>query len=189
MAKLPNRKEDIVANKYYEPVYTNIFDTRIQFPAAVDTTQRELVLDNIISVSGLETERLPDKVTQKYKGTTRSFAGSAIDDTSTEITITVNVNLDDSNSMFTYKMFKQWSNLIYNKDTGERGLAAEYMAGTYIIITVMNKRQQIFRTYTATDIFLGEALPDLSELNYETNEAWAPMEIKFVCDKVEVKDN
>lgn len=189
MAKLPHLRNDIVASKHYEPVYTSLFDVRIQFPAAVDDSQREITLDNILGVEGLETEKLPDPVQQKFKSATRSFAGSVIDDTSHSVSITVNVNLDDSNSIFSYNLFKQWSNLIYNTNTGERGLASEYKAGTSMTITVFNKREQVFRTYRAVDIFIGEPITSLSELNYETNEPWEPITINFVCDRIDVINN
>lgn len=187
--KLPHKRNDITGNKHMEPVYPALFDVRIQFPAAVDDSQRELVLDNIVSVGGLNANKLPGTVTQKFKGVTRTFAGAVVDDTSQVVTVTVNVNLDESNSMFTYKMFKQWSDLIYNPMTGERGLAAEYAAGTSMTVTLFNKKEQVFKTYKALDIFINEPIPDLEDLNYETNDPWEPITISFVCDRIDVLDN
>lgn len=190
MAKLPHLREDIVASKHYEPVYPALFDVRIQFPAAVDDSQREIMLDNITAVSGLETEKLPDKVEQKFKGVTRSFAGAVIGDTSHEVTVTFNVNLDDANSMFAYRLLKQWSNLIYDTESGERGLATEYKAGTSMTITLFNKRQQVFRTYKAVDIFLGSQIENnLTDFDYTNNEPIDPMSVTFVCDRIDVIDN
>jgi len=189
MPKLPHRREDVVGNKYYEPIYKSLFEARIQFPAAVDESQRELVLDNITKVSGLETEKMPAKVTQKFKGVTRTFAGSVIDDTSHEVTVTFNLNLDDSNTNYVYKLFRKWSDLIYNVSTGERGLAAEYMANTSLTVTVFNKKEQIFRTYKATDIFLSEAIPSLSDFDHVENGIWEDFEVKFTCDRIDVTDN
>jgi len=189
MAKLPHNKNDQVARKHYEPIYVNLYEVRIQFPAAIDASQKELTLDNIIAVGGLETEKLPGVVTQKFKGVSRSFAGSVIDDSSHVITVTVNVNLDDSNSMFAYNLFKSWSNLIYNTNTGERGLALEYKAGTSMTITVFNKKEQVFRTYKAIDIFINEPITPLAELAYETNDPFEPIVVSFQCDWVDVIDN
>jgi hypothetical protein len=189
MAKLPHIKNDIVASKYYEPIYTNLFEVRIQFPAAVDDSQRELVLDNIIKVSGLDTEKLPDTTTQKFKGISRTFAGSVLSDSSHTVTIEVNLNLDDSNSMFVYKLFKRWSDLIYKTSTGEKGLAAEYKAGTLLTVTVFNKREQIFRTYKAPDIFINAPITSIEEYSYENNDAFDPITISFQCDRIDVIDN
>jgi len=186
--KLPHQKEDIVAKRYLEPIYKALFEVRVQFPAAVDDAQRELALDNIIGVSGLTTEKLPGIVQQKFRGTTRSFAGAVVDDTSHDITITMNINLDDSNSMYSYKLFKQWSDIIYNTNTGERGLAAEYKTGS-MTVTLYNKSGQVFRTYKAVDIFISEPITALDDFNYETNDIVEPISIIFKCDRVDVIDN
>lgn len=189
--KLPHNRNDSAATKYHEPLYKALFDARMQFPSAVDSSQREIVLDNITSITGLEgIEKMPATITQKFKGVTRTSAGAMVEDTSHEIKIKFNLNLDEANTIYTYKLFRGWSDLIYNPATGERGLLTEYKAGTSLTITIFNKREQVYRTYKAIDLFLKEPIPGLfGTLDFAENGAEEEFEVTFVADRLDKFDN
>lgn len=185
----PTVKNDIAAKRYDEAVFSSIFDVRIKFPDAIDSSNSEIVIDNIIAVGGLTNEKMPADVVQKFKGTTRTKAGSVIDDTSHEIALTINLNLDSSNSMYSYNLFKRWANLVYNIETGERGLEVEYRAGTSIVIQLENKAGQVFRTYKGYDIYVNQPLPNIEELNYDNNDPVEPIVVSLRCDDLRVENN
>jgi hypothetical protein len=81
-----------------------LFDVNIVFPAAVGSG--EFVLENVIKVGGLETDKVPDVVTQTYRGAKRSYAAGFIEDTFVDITLDFEVNLNDANSAYVYKTLK-----------------------------------------------------------------------------------
>lgn len=183
----PNPREDKALVGHYEPVYPNLFDVSISFPQAVDSTKKELLLANVLSVEGLEIDKTPEKVMQKFKGATRTYAGSLLDDTSHEVTLSFEVNLDDSNQMYVYKMLQEWLRLIYNPETGERGLASEYATGIMTIV-IYNKKHEVFKTYKCKNIFISSPLPPI-DLAYDNGEPWKLEGIIFTCDIIDTIDN
>ena len=67
-----------VSMEKYEPVYLNLFTVEIELPSklAVSEADRNLFLEGIKTVKGLQTDAIPDVIQQQYKFADRSFAGS-----------------------------------------------------------------------------------------------------------------
>ena len=151
MAGLPHyRNSKAAMEKKFEPVYNAQFEVILQPPAAV--TGWSLVMENVIKVGGVEVNKLPAVVEQKYKSAKRSYAGGIVDDTSINITLDFEVNLDDSNSAYVYKALRKWCDLIYDPLTGRTGLKRDY-AGGPLIINYFNKNGDIFRQIKAPVVF------------------------------------
>lgn len=150
MAGLPHYRNSKAAMQKFEPVYNAQFEVLLTPPAAV--TGWTLVMENVLKVGGIDINRVPAVVEQKYKSAKRSFAGGIVDDTSINITLDFEVNLDDSNSAYVYKALRKWCDLIYDPLTGRMGLKKDYTGGP-LIINYFNKAGDIFRQVKAPVVF------------------------------------
>lgn len=150
MAGLPHYRNSQAAMQKFEPVYNAQFEILLTPPAAV--TGWTLVMENVLKVGGIEVNKLPGVVEQQYKSAKRSFAGGMVDDTTIDITLDFEVNLDDSNSAYVYKALRKWCDLIYDPLTGRMGLKRDYTGGP-LIINYFNKNGDIFRQVKAPVVF------------------------------------
>lgn len=150
MAGLPHYRNSKASMNDWEPLYLNLFDLNIVFPAAVGSG--EFVLDNVIKVGGLETDKVPETITQTYRGAKRTFAAGLVEDTGVNITIDFEVNLNDANSAYVYKTLKNWCNLIYDPTTGKMGVKKDYTGGP-MIISAYNKNGDIYRQWKFAKVF------------------------------------
>jgi hypothetical protein len=175
MAGLPHFSNSLNAINKYEPVFLNQFEVSIIPPAAV--LGGGILLEHVISVTGLDVDKNPSFVTQKYKFAKRNYAGGKPDKTSLDMGLKFSVNLNEANSMYVFKTLRQWTDLIYNPITGAQGIKRDY-TGT-IIISVFNKNGDVFRRITMRDCFPLKAIDpmELDYLNgtslYEISMEWA----------------
>ena len=99
MGLLPHYKNSKAGMEQFEPVYTNLFQISLIPPPGVTIWDKELIIENVTKVSGLNVEQMPAAVTQSFKGHKRSYAGSYVDATFVDITIDFEVNVNNDNSM------------------------------------------------------------------------------------------
>jgi len=168
MAGLPHYRNSKAAMAKFEPVYLSQFEVLLTPPAAV--TGWQLVMENVTKIGGVEVNKIPDAVTQKYKSATRTFAGGVVADTSITVTLDFEVNLDDSNSMYVYKALRKWCDLIYDPLTGRMGIKKDY-AGGPLIINYFNKNGDIFRQIKAPVVFPTTPLTPI-ESDFTSNEIY-----------------
>jgi hypothetical protein len=168
MSGLGHYRNSTPSMKNWEPVYLNHFNVVLTPPAAVGNW--EFVIENVTNIGGLEVDKQPAVVEQKFKGHTRTYAGSKPEQTYVDITLSFEVNLDDSNSMYVFKALREWCDLIYDPLTGEMGLKSEY-AGGPMQITLFNKRGGIFRKYKFPVVFPVTALPAI-ELDHDSADIY-----------------
>jgi hypothetical protein len=168
MAGLPHYRNSTAAMQKFEPVYNAQFEVLLTPPAAV--TGWTLVMENVIKVGGVEVNKLPAVVEQKYKSAKRSYAGGIVDDTSINITLDFEVNLDDSNSAYVYKALRKWCDLIYDPLTGRTGLKKDY-AGGPLIINYFNKNGDIFRQIKSPVVFPTTPITPI-ESDFTVNEIY-----------------
>jgi hypothetical protein len=175
MAGLPHYQNSLYSINKYEPVYLNQFEVTVIPPPAVAGGQ--ILLEQVVNVTGLDVDKNPGFVFQKYKFAKRNYAGGKPDKTSLDLGVRFTVNLDDANSMYVFKTLRQWTDLIYNPLTGAMGIKQDY-TGT-IVISIFNKNGNVFRRITCRDCFPLKAIDpmELDYLNgttlYEINMAWA----------------
>ena len=162
MAGLPHFTSAKAAVSLYEPVYLNQFEVIIQPPAAVSNPSgnagRTLLVENILSISGLEVEKTPTPVVQTYKFANRRYAGGAVDDTGARVRVVFETNLDDNNSNYVHKTLRQWNDLVYNPLTGAMGIKSTYAGGTYILVSMFNKQGDVFRRIKFLNCFPIDAI-------------------------------
>lgn len=175
---LPHYSQDQTSRngRQFEPVQANLFEVTILPPAGV--ADAPLMLQHVNSISGLELYKEVAAVEQKYKFSTRSYAGMP-DSTTVDVGINFSLNLNDANQAYLYKSLRQWYNNQYDPQTGAMGLKKDYV-GT-IVIVQFNRAGDIYRTVTLEDCFITSGLPFTNELSYETTEAQA-LDVTWRCD-------
>jgi hypothetical protein len=175
---LPHYSQDQTSRKgrNFEPVQANLFEVTVLPPNGV--ADAPLMLQHVNSIGGLELYKEIGAVEQKYKHSTRSFAGIP-DGTAVDITINFSLNLNEANQAYLYKSLRQWYNLRYDPQTGAMGLKKDYV-GT-IVIVQFNRAGDIYRTVTLEDCQITSGLPFTVELNYNESEP-VPIDVTFRCD-------
>lgn len=168
MAGLPHYTTSKASVNKFEPIFTNQFEVLILPPTVINVPQGNpnngnILLEHVKSIEGLAVDQNPGEVTQQYKNAKRYYSGARPPKTGIDITINFEVNLDDNNSMYVFKLMRQWADLIYNPLTGAMGLKKDY-CGT-MVISVFNKAGDVFRRITCKDCFIMTNLSAM-ELNY-----------------------
>ncbi|NBO21963.1 hypothetical protein EBU94_01285, partial [bacterium] len=178
MAGLPHYRNSRAAMNKFEPVYLSQFEIQLTPPPAVASWT--LVMENVLKVSGVDINKLPAVVEQKYKSAKRTFAGGMNDATVADVQLEFEVNLDDANSMYVYKALRQWTDLIYDPLTGRMGLKKDYTGGP-MIINYFNKNGDIFRQVKFPVCFPTTPLPVI-ESDFSSNEIYKVAGFTFRCD-------
>jgi hypothetical protein len=184
MAGLPHFTNSRAAINNFEPVYLNQFEVIINPPPGIPdsstTFKGETILtQQVKSISGLAVDILPaSNIEQNYKFATRRYAGGEPSTSDMTLTMEFEVNLNDANSMATYKILRQWSDLIYNPLTGAMGLKTDYVGS--LVISIFNKRGDVFRRIRVPSCFLSEAI-NAMELDYETPAIYT-VSASWICD-------
>jgi hypothetical protein len=156
MAGLPHYRNSQAAMAKYEPLYNAQFEVLLTPPPAVGGW--DLVMEQVLKVDGVDINKLPEVVEQKYKSAKRSFAGGMNDNTTVDVSLTFEVNLDDNNSAYVYKALRKWTDLIYDPLTGRMGLKRDYTGGP-MIINYFNKAGDIYRQVRFASVFPITPLP------------------------------
>ena len=138
-----------------------------------------IMLEQVISVGGFAPDINPEEVTQKYKNAKRYYSGAAPKKTYVNLKINFEINLDSNNSMYVFKVLRQWSDLIYNPLTGGMGLKRDY-TGT-IIVKVFDKAGDVFRQVTCKDAFPMVAIKPM-DLDYTNGTTVYKIEMEWAVD-------
>ena len=120
---LPHFQNSRVSMALMEPVYKNFFTVQIKLPEAIGygEDQTNLFLEEVTKVGGLNTHKVEQAVTQGYKFAQRSFAQGKPNETTVDLTLDFEVNLDYSGgnpSNFLIKTIRKWTDLVYDPLTG-----------------------------------------------------------------------
>jgi hypothetical protein len=175
MAGLSHYTTSKASTQKYEPVFLNQFEVIITPPAAIPVPagvpgNGNILLEQVMSVNGLAPDITPAETFQRFKNAKRYYAGAAPTTTTFDLGIKFEVNLDNNNSMYVYKVLRQWADLQYNPLTGAMGLKKDY-TGT-IVIRIFNKAGDVFRQITCKDCFLlGDGINEM-QLNYGSSEIY-----------------
>ena len=178
MAGLPHYRNSKASMNKFEPVYNAQFEVTLQPPAAV--SDWSLVMEQVLKVGGVEINKQPAVVEQQYKSAKRSFAGGMVDDTTVDITLDFEVNLNDANSMYVYRALRRWTDLIYDPLTGRMGLKKDYTGGP-MIINYFNKNGDIFRQIKLPVCFPTSPITPI-ESDYTNNDIYRITGFTLRCD-------
>lgn len=193
---LPHFRSSRISRELHEPVYQNLFTISIQLPDAIrellntnadETTN--LLLEGIRKIDGLDTQKVPDTVTQKYKFASRRFANSGPTETTLDLTLDFEINLSHeksegvaphSPSMYTLRVLRMWDDLIYDPLTGTQGLKAEYVAPLMQII-MHDKKGNPFWVWQCYHVFPTKKL-NAPALNFDSKELYKVTGYGLACD-------
>ena len=157
MAGLPHYTNAKAAAQLYEPVYLNQFEIIIQPPPAVfnplGNQNRTLLVENVLSISGLSVDKNPGVLEQRYKFSRRRYAAGLVEDTGIRVAIEFETNLDKTNSNYVFKTLRQWADLVYNPLTGAMGIKSVYANQTYMLISIFNKQGDVNRRIKLMNCF------------------------------------
>jgi hypothetical protein len=188
MAGLPHFSSSKAAVQLYEPVYLNQFEVLIQPPVAVSNplgnAGRTLLVENLLSVSGLSVDKNPRILEQRYKFSRRRYAGGLVDDTGVKVRIEFETNLNENNSNYVFRTLREWSDLVYNPLTGATGIKSIYAGGTYILISIFNKQGDVFRRIKLVNCFPVENIKSM-DLDYSNGTTPFKIGISFRADYFE----
>lgn len=177
---MPHYVNSTASMNNFEPVFLSTFNVLITPPALVDGW--DFVLEQITKVSGMATDKLPGAdVVQKFKGVDRRFSGNLPSETTVDIEVEFNVNINDDNSMYVYKAMRKWCDLIWNPLTGSRVLKKDYVGGP-MIVSLYNRIGQVTRQWIFPTIWPIEPIPAM-DLDYSDGSAiYGPLTMKFASD-------
>ena len=178
---------------FWDPMHSSIFE--VQFDGLNNmnlayTDRLTILPQQVTDVSGLDSLiKVADVGAQKFLGTTNSYANPIVDDTSAEITINFNLNLDNNNDAYVYEIFKAWYKRIYDVSTGGRSLMSNYVCRN-MVISEANRDGTIWRQFQFGKVII-KGVSGLDALDYTNNEAR-----KLTCvfkvdwwDEITKKDN
>lgn len=183
---LPHITNSMAGREKYDVLYKNIFEVMFTLPAALQSqfgSDTALISEHVLTVSGLDAlDKAPEAGTsQKFMGTTRTFLNSGVEDTSAEITVKLSLNLRNAVDNYIYKIFRAWSKLGYDIETGEKSLKTDYTAD-FLQISVGNRAGDIYRRVTFKDMILSKINGGLSDLDYGDSSTILEMEVVFKSD-------
>ena len=168
----------------WDPAHSNLFEVYFTLPEALreEFGQDEAILtEHIKSISGLDAlHRTAETGQQKFMGTTRSYINPGLDDTSANLEVHFTLNLRNGTDNFIYKLFKAWSRLGYDINTGSKVLKKDYVADTLIVV-IGNRAGDIYEKVTFKDVMLNGSIEGPGEYNYETLDA-LELTVKFRSD-------
>lgn len=192
---LPHFRSSRVSMGLYEPVYQNLFTVTIQLPDAIQTLlgssyeeEKNLVLEGVRKIDGLDTQKVPNTVEQKYKFASRRFAASGPTETTLDLNLDFAINVRhqvtsgvaSSPSMYTLRVLRMWDDLIYDPLTGTQGLKIEYVAPEMEII-LHDKKGNPFWIWKCYHVFPNKKF-NPPAISYDSKEIYNVSGYGLACD-------
>ena len=173
---LPHYENSKAARENFEPLFLNQFEVLITPPAIVPGG--EILTEHVKKIEGLPEITPTGFVEQYYKFAKRTYADARPEDTTAELTIEFEVNLDDANAMYVYNTLRTWANLQYNPMTGGQGLKRDYAGELSVLIH--NKALELYREFRFSPVYLIDGFNNM-ELEYLSNDIYI-LTAKFKAD-------
>lgn len=164
---LPHFTQISSHNENWEPSFQNLFEVEIFLPDAIrdrHPNATTLLLENAKSTSMPTYPSLPT-ITQKYKYSTRLFVGFPDSTSRSDFGISFNVNQNDAKQLFTFRMMKDWYDLVWNNEDGSSNYKNNVLGE--IIVYHHDREGEIIRrlTYHNCQIL---SFTGLEELNWDS---------------------
>ena len=184
---LPHITNSEAGRNKYEVLYKNIFEVMFTLPdmVAVDFgSDTALITEHVLSVNGLDQlDKAPEaNVQQSFMGTKRTYLAAGVDDTSAEFTIKLSLNLRNAVDNYIYKIFRAWSKLGYDIETGEKVALKKDYTAPFLQISIGNRVGDIYRRIIFKDVILSKINGGLSDLDYTQSGEAMEMEITLKSD-------
>lgn len=121
-------KNSEAGRKNWEPHVDSLF--KVTFIPPTSVTNYELLTEQVVSATGWKSPG-PEAVQQQFQQARRSYASVDVDNTQ-NVTFSFELNLNDEFQNVVYNTIMDWRELVFNAQTGERGLKKNYV-GTIIV--------------------------------------------------------
>ena len=170
------------SQQLYEPVYLNLFTITLTLPAGVGSSleNTNLVLENVQAIGGLKSHKFPGSpIAQYYKWAARRFAGAKPSETTMDLTIDFQVNIDQTPSAYVLKTLRKWCDLVYDPLTGRTGIKADYVGSA--LITMYDRAARPFWQWNCYTVFPMTPLPE-PVLGYQSEELYQINGFGIACD-------
>jgi len=167
-------------NKIWEPVYQNLFEVVVILPPAIQALHpgsQSLLLENTVTAS-FPTYPTIEHTEQRFKYSTRRFMKFP-ESTSTDVTITFNMNQNDNYQVFTFRMMKDWYDLVWNNEDGSVHYKKNIISD--IIVHAHDKEGHVIRRVTYFNCQL-KTFTGWEGLDWGTADIYAPMSTTFSAD-------
>jgi hypothetical protein len=163
----------------FEPVYKNLFEVTIILPPAIQSLHPKseiLLLENATKVA-FPTYPAIETTDQRFKFSTRKFLKMPTT-TSTEFDIEFNMNQNNEYQVYTFRMMKDWYDLVYNNEDGSVHYKKNIISD--IVVHGHDKEGHVIRrvTYRNCQIL---SFTGWETLDWGSNEI-ASLTTKFVAD-------
>jgi hypothetical protein len=160
-----------------EPIFSSLFEINFILPRILRQDGR----DPRVLLYSAKQINLPlltpdvERVTQRYKYSTRIYAGNPNQTHLDDISIMFEVNQDIRGSMYVWNTLKAWYDLVHNTQTGELNYTRD-LVGT-MIINHHDKRGNVIRRVILNKVFIFGL--NQAELNWEGGANIFSAEAKF----------
>ena len=172
-----------VNNSLDEPLFLTKFSANIILPDILKEKYgtAELLHEQMLKIGGLDLDKVPGTVTQKFRYNDRSFIGTILD-TKVELSFDFEVNVDsETNVPYPYNLLQDWLRLCYDPNTGFQSLKKDYAGKCTIDVT--DKIGRLIRHVDVGIMFPKSNLPAW-ELNNTQEAIYKINGFKFQCENV-----
>jgi len=160
----------------YDPMMGSIFQVQFSVPNAVfgklsdSNAMVNLLGEQVTDISGLDAiNKTTAAGSQKFLGVDVSFLNPTLDSTYCEFTVNLNLNLRNTTDAYVLRVFKLWSKLNYDMQSGARTLKTDYVCD-FLNIYEANRNGYIWRKISFWDVLL-VGVTGLDTLDYTATEA------------------
>jgi len=184
-SSLPHYDNSVSARRNFDPAYLNQFEVIFTFPTLLGQGDDQetgnavgVLTEQVKKISGIPEITPNATVEQFYKFAKRTFAAAKPEDTTAELELDFEINLNAANENFVYNQLRNWSDIIFNPLNGDQGLKVEY-AGSMTVI-IYNKRGVIYRQFDFAPVYPMEPFNSM-ELDYTSEDIYV-LTTKFKAD-------
>lgn len=167
-------------NENDEPIYLSKFILTMTLPPPLrERYGTQLITEQVKRIGGLTVEKLPETVEQAYRFNKRRYLGG-VPDTNVDIEMEFEVNEDENNVMYPYNIFRDWTKIGYDINTGFQGVKRDYVGTGQV--EIHNKGGALIRNIFARTLF-PITPPNEMDLEY-LNEAIYSLTMTFAAENV-----
>lgn len=172
---LSHIKNSQSGRKAWEAHVDSLF--KVTFIPPTGVTNSEILTEQVRSCTGWK-QPGPGNVQQKFMQASRNYASTEVDNTQ-EITMSFELNLNDTFQNFVYNTMSEWRSKVFNPLTGERGLKKDYI-GT-IIVESFAADGTIYWTRTLYNVWPKDDQSGIGQNDYDSADP-VKLEQVFIAD-------
>jgi len=164
-----------------EPVFLTRYKANIILPTSLQKKygSSALLLEQHLKIDGLDNDKIPGTVSQKYRHHDRTYIGTIVD-TKMQLTFDFEVNVNPETLVpYPYDLLRDWSKLLYDPATALQTLKKDHTGSASIEIT--NKIGQLIKYYEIPIFFPVTQLPAWN-LSTNTESIYKITGFKFQCE-------